>query len=126
MIEELSPIYRDKIKNRYKKNISLQDYTTYSRFANLLYVTDNEGDSYIESYEGLEIPTSPQDKYFKVTKKYEHRLDLISFKFYNNPRYYWLIAEANDIFNPLILPVDTVLRIPPLSVIYGFKGVLRQ
>ena len=49
------------------------------------------------------IPTEPDDYY---TVKYDDRLTKIAYDFYNNKvelasHYWWIIADANDIENPL-------------------------
>lgn len=42
--------------------------------------------------------------------------DFLALKFYNNPTYYWLICDANDIINPMKEPEEgDVLLIPALG-----------
>jgi hypothetical protein len=59
------------------------------------------------------IPFSPKDMYFTVTSGVESRLDLVSYKFYQTPELWWVLADVNQIFFPAEeLTVGTVLRIP--------------
>ena len=39
-------------------------------------------------------------------------LPYISYLFYDNPEYWWVVALANDIINPLSLNQGDVLKIP--------------
>lgn len=57
------------------------------------------------------VPQQPDDLVYQVTSV--DRLDLLAFRFYNDPIYWWVIAVANGL--ELIqgeLHVGTVLRIP--------------
>lgn len=99
--------------------------TTISRYHKLRRITDSDDDTYIESYEQINIPNRDDDQYYIVTAAEEDRIDLVSYKFYSNPLYWWVIAEASDISDPEILPIGTLLRIPSLQSILGYKGVLQ-
>ena len=66
------------------------------------------------------IPRSSNDTVFEVTNSTENRLDRISLICYNDPQYWWVIAEANFIFDAISdIPVGATLRIPPLDAILG-------
>jgi nucleoid-associated protein YgaU len=43
------------------------------------------------------------------------RLDLLAYTFYKNSKYWWVIADANAIKNPLDLQTGLYIRIPDLS-----------
>lgn len=59
---------------------------------------------------------SSGDITYTVTNMTQNRLDLISLKMYNSPIYWWIIAEANFIFDPFNeVYVGRELRIPPLD-----------
>jgi hypothetical protein len=51
---------------------------------------------------------------FEVYKKNSTRLDLVSYKYYGNPNYAWLIMQANPEFGSMEyeIPDGSVLRIP--------------
>jgi nucleoid-associated protein YgaU len=55
------------------------------------------------------------DKFVVVNSSNENRLDLISQANYGTPKYWWVIADVNKISNPFVVPVGTVLRLPPMS-----------
>lgn len=84
------------------------------------------------NYEGVEclpsqplqkIPYSKEDINFKVTIPCENRLDLISYQYYGTTKYWWVIAIASDISNPLTEVTNgKILRIPPISTIFTLKG----
>ena len=54
----------------------------------------------------------------------EDRLDIISTSFYGTPKYWWVIAMANNIIDPFTLEIGTNLRIPPIISLYNKGGVL--
>lgn len=61
------------------------------------------------------------DTTYIVTNSTANRLDKISTIFYNDPKYWWVIAHANNIFDAFNdLPRGKKLRIPPLSSIQGY------
>lgn len=56
---------------------------------------------------------SEDDTVFTVTKGLEHRIDLISVKFYGTSKLDWFISEYNNIENPIKdIVAGKVLRIP--------------
>lgn len=64
------------------------------------------------------VPESGEDLFHTVEIHDQYRLDKISYQYYNNAYWWWIIAMANQIYNPLIAPiVGDVLRIPDLSTI---------
>lgn len=42
------------------------------------------------------------------------RMDLVSYRVYNTPVHWWIIARFNGIINPNSIEVGTVLKIPRL------------
>lgn len=97
---------------------------TLSRYRNLYRILDSDGYEYIESANPRRIKETPEDSFHCVQSGEENRLDLISYRYYNTPLLYWVIAEANGIFNPTKIEAGVVLRIPSLSAIYGHKGAI--
>lgn len=96
-----------------------QSYSTASRYQNILCIEDSLAVKYHETYPQFKIEKSDQDIYYKVESANENRLDIISNIAYNTPKFWWVIAMANDIVDPFKVPVDTILRIPDLSVLYN-------
>lgn len=77
----------------------------------------------------IKIPYSPTDCYvFYETNK--SRLDLLSYQFYGDPNYGWLILQANPHVNSLEFKIEnnTRLRIPyPLdSAIQGYLSEIKK
>jgi len=55
---------------------------------------------------------------YVVTEADQQRIDLISYKMYDDARYWWVLAIVNDIANPLAdIPVGQVLIIPTLDAV---------
>ena len=52
-----------------------------------------------------------------VMAKESGRLDLVSYRVYNTPVYWWLIARFNGIINPETAVAGTRLKIPKLQEI---------
>lgn len=88
----------------------------FSRYKNLDRIRYDNGIEVQETMDPVTIKRSTSDQFFEVTPEYQSRLDLISFKFYNTPRLWWVIAYASNIGDPFNVPVGTRLRIPPYSV----------
>ena len=63
------------------------------------------------------------DQLHQVEPGEENRLDLISNMYYGSPLYWWIIAEASGIFDPTVVPVGTVLKIPSKQSLFGNKGL---
>ena len=78
-----------------------------------------EGKAYHATNRLRGVVESEGDVYYTVDNNTENRLDKISLMYYNSPIYYWIIAQANQIYDTLNVPRDTVLRIPPLNSVYG-------
>ena len=77
----------------------------------------------------IEIPYNNSDIYdvYKVGKS---RLDLISYQYYNNPNYGWLILQANPSVGSLEYNIkdNTILRIPyPLeAALQGYEENIQK
>lgn len=77
----------------------------------------NCGIVYDESARYFEIPVvnieiGEEDDRHIVRSEEAGRLDLISYKYYGNTDYWWVIAIANDIYFPFDVKVGDVLVIP--------------
>lgn len=98
----------------------MRNYRRYSKFT-------KEGKSLIVPF--ISIPYRNSDFF----EKYEAgltRLDLLSFKYYNNPDYAWLILQANPQYGSLefLIPDGAEIRIPfPLdAALEGYDGAIRE
>ena len=66
----------------------------------------------------ISIPVKETD-YYEVYKKGKTRLDLLSYEYYKDPDYAWLIMQANPEYGSLefMIPDNAQLRIPyPLNI----------
>lgn len=64
------------------------------------------------------IPETTRDLYHEVSSGERGKLDIIAYRYYGNVRFWWVIAQANRVINPLRLEPGTQLRIPPIDVVY--------
>ena len=98
-----------------KEFLSPAIYSTMSRYETL-FTMKELGKQYHVTNRKRFIKRSENDIYYEVTNMTENRLDLISLIHYNSPIYWWVIAEANLIFDPFTEVLRGMkLRIPPLT-----------
>ena len=81
-----------------------------------------DGVKCLESHNQLDIPFNATDTYITVDASYVNRLDLVSYDYYGSVNYWYIIALASDIHNPLDVPIGTTLRIPTLASLFTLKG----
>ena len=82
-------------------------------------------DTLLETRDVDVVITTLRDSYHTVQSNEECRLDIISYNYYGNPLLWWVLAQANDIYDPLVKPkAGDILRIPDLVSMYGDKGIL--
>ena len=118
----VSPEYLSEGREEFKQREYLNPiiYKNDSRYKNLRTLYDENRKVIVhENWNKFSIPKSSQDKYYTVDMVTENRLDIIANSYYNSPRYWWVIALANDINDPFDVPKGVTLRIPPLSSITG-------
>jgi len=86
---------------------------------NSRYVSGGEtevGTNTIEWWERTKFTTSPDDSTYVVEKKFVGRLDLITAVFLGEPRYWWLVAQYNNLLDPYDeITEGRVLYIPTLD-----------
>ena len=63
------------------------------------------------------IPISDRDQFHRVTDDDVRRIDLLAWRYYGDCALWWVIAEANNVRNPLALEPSQVLRIPALEIV---------
>lgn len=82
----------------------MKNYRRYSKFT-------KEGKSLIVPF--ISIPERGSD-FYETYEAGTTRLDLLSYKYYNNPDYAWLILQANPQYGSLefLIPDGSELRIP--------------
>lgn len=92
-----------------------------SRFRRWPILQEN-GSEFFSTYYSHTYPFSPSDIYHEVSAGEEGRLDLISHQYYGTSLLWWVIAEANDLFNVWTeVTSGKVLRIPSTSYVLGTR-----
>lgn len=90
----------------------------YDLFSEIIKTKENK-----RRYATLYYPeiTKRQSDIFIITKRFD-RLDLLASKYYNDPRFWVIIAKANNLHQAsLFMPAGMRLRIPA-SVDYNILG----
>lgn len=85
-------------------------YDRYNRFR-------TNGDTMFPPF--ISIPVRGSD-YYEIYEKGKTRLDILSYRYYRDPDYAWLILQANPQFGSIefLIPDGSQLRIPyPLNVV---------
>lgn len=77
----------------------------------VLYVDAKNGDFY-GTRQPLRLRRHESDIFHTVSDIENKRIDLIAWKYYRDVSLWWVIAEFNNINNPLEILPDTTLRIP--------------
>lgn len=96
------------------------------RYKNCKLLEDlDTGEILLSTREIKRIPERPTDLYHRVKSHEKTRLDILAHTYYKNPLLWWVIAQANDIYNPfLTLDPGTLIRVPGLESLYGNNGIL--
>jgi len=87
---------------------------TYSRYKS--FITE---DGRIREIPFIKIPKRETDKYV-YWDRYNSRMDLISYQYYGDPNYGWLILQANPFLPSLEYMIDSneKIRVPfPLDIV---------
>lgn len=102
-----------------------KNYSNVSRYSNLRRLLDEDTGKYFhENWIQKFIKVSSDDQYCTVELYQKDRLDIISNIYYSTPKYWWVIAIANNIIDPFDIPIGTTLRIPPILSIYTEGGIV--
>ena len=81
------------------------------RYDNIQTKKDDKGRRYMPPVMYPNIPFSAKDVYVRTGPT--DRLDLLAYQFYNNVKYWWIIAHANNLGKGSIaIPEGTQVRIP--------------
>ena len=74
---------------------------------------DDKQRYFLGTFDALDIPTHPTDQYYVVQSSDAGRPDLISYRYYGTPAYYWVILWINGVHDPFeTLYPGMLLRIP--------------
>lgn len=69
-------------------------------------------DGFFGTRQPVKLRDNDSDSFHVVTDADSKRIDLIAWKYYRDVNLWWVIAEINNIINPLHIPAGTILRIP--------------
>lgn len=83
-----------------------------SRYNWSVYYQDKKNGDFYGTRQLINLKPHKSDNFHIVTERDSKRIDLIAWKHYQDVRLWWIIAEINNILNPLEIPVGTTLRIP--------------
>lgn len=116
----------DRVIYELPKEYEPKRYNHVCRYSNINRLYDDKFSIYYHEFGSkFEIPESDNDEFHKVLLKEENRLDIISNNYYGTPLYWWIIAAANNIQDAFEVPMNTVLRIPPLAILFDVGGILQ-
>lgn len=93
-----------------------EQFRTYSYLSRYSSIPTYYNDLDKKRYYGTAKQLSKDIGSYKVyTVQINDNLDSIALKYYNNPLYWWVIADINSIQDPMNLEVGKELKIPSLS-----------
>lgn len=95
---------------------SNREYNQVSRYG-VLRVIEDQGQTYLETYNQKFVPKSDEDTYHIVEHREVNRLDMISESHYGTPDYWWAIALANNMIDPFVVSEGVMLRIPSMTTL---------
>ena len=96
------------------ENKGYKDYSKISRYSVFPYYYNRLDDKYI--YGITSHLKTENTKYVNHIVKQNDTLDSIALYYYNNPTYYWIVADFNKIQDPYEkLIVGSILKIPTFS-----------
>lgn len=79
---------------------------------------------YLETMNRYDIIVSDTPIYHVVDVTEENRLDKIAFNYYGDASLYWAIAMVNNIIDPFIVQMNTILIIPYIEDLFDNDGPL--
>lgn len=125
--DAISPAYLAQFREIFDDITYLKprEYKEISRYKNVRTIQDPDtAKIYHETVNPYSVEKAEKESTYIVGIETENRLDLISYRCYSTPKYWWVVALANNIIDPFDVPYGTVLRIPPLSQLYNDGGIL--
>lgn len=125
-LNKVSPSYLEEVREVFTEPTYYKprQYTNNSRYQRVRTLQDDKGNIYHENWIKRKIDKTTRDSLHVVTMVDENRLDMISVSYYGTPRYWWVIALANDIIDPFEVAIGTELRIPLIESLYNKGGIL--
>lgn len=97
---------------------------TYNKSSPYYTTTQNEG--YLDVINFRDIPSQNDDILFEITKKYEHRPDLLAFDLYNDVNFWWVFAvrNKNKIKDPVFdIVAGKKIYLPKITTLKQVLGI---
>ena len=96
-----------------------------SRYTRNRQIYNNANDKiYLETSNQYKIQLQQNPVYHVVDINEENRLDIIANNYYGDPSLYWVIAMANNIIDPFVVNINTLLVIPYIEDLFNEDGPL--
>jgi nucleoid-associated protein YgaU len=96
-------------------NRQYREYQRVSRYSPLPFYYNTQDEKYMY---GTAVKLKKDVSYKVHTIEVGDTLDSLALYYYNNPTYFWIIADFNDIIDPYEeLKVGEILKIPTFSTI---------
>lgn len=67
---------------------------------------------------------SENDSYIYISLPYQYDPFKIAYEYYNNENFYWVILAANNMFSMFDLKEGMTIRIPNITSVMGYNGLL--
>ncbi len=94
----------------------MANFKPLNRYTNGIVTFTRNNQKFLVLREPLDLPLDNTDVLVTITQDIARRPDLISFKAYGNPDFWWVIYEYNGIRDPVFdLKSGQILRIPTLE-----------
>ena len=90
----------------------MSELSSSSRYNWSVFYYDSKNGNFYGTRQPLKLKEHSTDLFHIVTDADSRRIDLIAWKYYRDVSLWWVIAEFNNISNPLEIPAGTTLRIP--------------
>lgn len=88
-----------------------------SRYKNTSLIVDRDNE-YFDLRQPIDVMERPDDIFHTVQEG--DRIDILAKKYLGNKKYWWVIADYNNLEFPLDLEVGTVLRIPSIQTLHMY------
>jgi hypothetical protein len=94
----------------------MANFRPLSRYTGGIVIKNRSDKDFLILRRPLELEEDSGDIFITISKELENRIDLVSSKAYDTPELWWVIAEFNNITDPLFgLSAGQILRIPDIE-----------
>lgn len=99
---EIDPLVEDIVpqESRYFKNANVVEYDNVKMY---------------DIPQLIDIESTEEDEFFTIPSGYESRLDKVASDYYENSKYWWIIALFNNVDNPFLPMFMETMSIPSLT-----------